>query len=299
MDIIYSDIKTINGFACDVVISGLQKFVRRADIPRALACANELALSNGELFEYMWSRLMVISVEDIGLGDPMASVRTYDKYQQHIGSNNDADAEKALYYEAIIDLCGCNKERGSCILAQLIRTIFQSSNAQANVEQLYARLIEGDAEKAALTAYAIANKGSQYYQGIWECLQSFAKCELAFEPNAAILVDTLNRMRSENYKDSGIHPMYFTHAIRYLCCLKNGTGLCLKEHSMTEGEACPPAKLEFPSYVFDKHTLWGQEHGRDELHFLKNCATVIPEVNVDGNDWTHRLIALIEGGLYA
>lgn len=298
MKIIYADRKTRSAFGADVVISGLQKFIRRADIPRSLACANELSMTDNELSQYMWSRLMVISVEDIGMGDPMASVRVYQRYCASKKKNINQADEIALYSEAIIDLCGCYKDRGSCVLAQLIRTLAKHSESKEGLSELIAYLNEGKTEQAAMCAYAIAKRGRENYDDIWNCLLSFARGELSHEPNAAALVETLNRMRTENYKDNGIHPMYFTHAIRYLCCLKNGVEIKLREHSHTEGKACKSCSLLFPSYVFDKHTQIGQANGRDELHFLRHCATVIPEVNVDSNDWTERLIKLIEEGKY-
>ena len=65
---------TKNGYHADEVISALQKCIRRGLEEKASMFAYELYLTSPELEEKMWSRLMTISVEDIGLGNPMACV---------------------------------------------------------------------------------------------------------------------------------------------------------------------------------------------------------------------------------
>ena len=77
----WSKIVTKNGYAGDEVISALQKSIRRAKEEDACMFAYEMYISSPQLLEKMWRRLLTISVEDIGMGDPMAAVLVNNLYQ--------------------------------------------------------------------------------------------------------------------------------------------------------------------------------------------------------------------------
>ncbi len=74
---------TENGFAADEVISALQKSIRRGLMENAILLAWEMFLTSPEMEEKLWSRLTVIAVEDIGLGNPQAPILIETLYQQH------------------------------------------------------------------------------------------------------------------------------------------------------------------------------------------------------------------------
>ena len=65
---------TVGGFATDEVVSALQKEIRRGHEENAVLLAHELVATSAELEEFLWLRLLVISVEDVGFGDPTAAV---------------------------------------------------------------------------------------------------------------------------------------------------------------------------------------------------------------------------------
>ena len=74
---------TEHGLFADEVISALQKSIRRALLENAVLLGWEMYLTSEELEEKLWSRLCVIAVEDIGLGNPQAPVLVETLYQQH------------------------------------------------------------------------------------------------------------------------------------------------------------------------------------------------------------------------
>ena len=74
---------TEHGFAADEVISALQKCLRRGMLDNVLLLGWEMYLTSPEMEEMLWSRLCVIAVEDIGLGNPTAPVLVETLYQQH------------------------------------------------------------------------------------------------------------------------------------------------------------------------------------------------------------------------
>ena len=73
--------RTRNGLAADEVISALQKSIRKGKERAACEFAYEMYISSPQLLEKMWRRLLTISVEDIGMGDPMAAVLVNNLYQ--------------------------------------------------------------------------------------------------------------------------------------------------------------------------------------------------------------------------
>jgi replication-associated recombination protein RarA len=74
---------TEHGFAADEVISALQKSLRRGLVENALLLGWEMYLTSPEMEEMLWSRLCVISVEDVGLGNANAPVLVETLYQMH------------------------------------------------------------------------------------------------------------------------------------------------------------------------------------------------------------------------
>ena len=74
---------TENGFPADEVISALQKSIRRGMLDNALLLAWEMYATSPEMEEMLWSRLCVISVEDVGAGNLDAPTLIETLYQMH------------------------------------------------------------------------------------------------------------------------------------------------------------------------------------------------------------------------
>ena len=92
----WQNCKTKNNYNADEVISALQKSIRRGNEIDASKFAYELFITSPELEEKMWKRLLVISVEDIGLGNPNASVFVNNLYQIH-QTFNYQDIDRPLF----------------------------------------------------------------------------------------------------------------------------------------------------------------------------------------------------------
>ena len=118
MKILYHDIVTPCGQPADVVISGLQKFIRRGMTEEAVRAAYELFLTGEELTEYLWKRLLVISAEDIGMGNPMATIVV--EALQNAAARITRDYA-IFIVQAVRYLCSCEKERGASILSSVIK----------------------------------------------------------------------------------------------------------------------------------------------------------------------------------
>ena len=112
----WSKITTRNGYAGDEVISALQKSIRRGLEEQACMFAYEMYISSPQLEEKLWRRLLTISVEDIGMGNPMAAIMVNNLYQMSKQFDY-ADGDKPMYFiHAIRYLCSSEKDRSSDLL---------------------------------------------------------------------------------------------------------------------------------------------------------------------------------------
>jgi replication-associated recombination protein RarA len=106
-------VTTFNGYPADQVISALQKEIRRGNTENAVLLAYEMVITSPALEDYLWQRLMVISVEDIGFGEPNAPVLINSLYQM-VGTFERSLGERKLFaVHAVRYLCQCQKDRAS------------------------------------------------------------------------------------------------------------------------------------------------------------------------------------------
>ena len=123
---------TKNGYHADEVISALQKCIRRGLEEKASMFAYELYLTSPELEEKMWSRLMTISVEDIGLGNPMACVIIQNLNEIRKQFDYQAVDRPLFFVHAIRVLCSSQKDRSS----DLLKNIVMERIAQGDFESI-------------------------------------------------------------------------------------------------------------------------------------------------------------------
>lgn len=163
-------VKTRNGYAADEVISSLQKLIRRGKEEEACEFGYELYITSPHAEEKMWKRLIAISVEDIGMGDP----------------------------------------------------------------------------------------------------------------NAAILVNNLHEMSQKFPYGDGDRPLFMFHAIRYMCAAEKDRSSDLLKNIVSKNFAMGNLP-EVPEFAIDKHTVRGQELGKESMHFLEEASFVTPQKKVDNN----------------
>lgn len=368
MQMFYGENTTVNGYRSDEAISALQKFIRRGETERAVRAAYELARTSPGMKEYLWRRLLIISVEDIGLGEPMAPVQIYCLNETRKEYETEPGEFGMFFVHAVRYLCTCKKERGSCNLSLLEKARMEAGEAPLdfpdyvydrhtqrgvdmgrgqkhfleeagvvipevardggpqwkaqlaalteNEPEPYRKVIysgqktvhgypfdvcvsalqkfirRGETERAVRAAFELALCGPFWLEFVWKRLRLISVEDVCLgNPNAQVLVHTLDRIRREVYTEGGLHPMYFTHAIRCLCLSPKERGSCLLEHVMERRMARGEVELTFPDYVYDKHTGKGAAMGRGEEHFLTEAAKVRPEAEIDGNHWAEELLA--------
>jgi replication-associated recombination protein RarA len=107
------DVKTFNGFQADHVISALQKEIRRGNEENAALLAYEMIITSPALEDYLWHRLQVISVEDIGFGEPLAPVLIQSLFAMNETCDRAVGERKLYAIHAVRYLCSCKKDRSS------------------------------------------------------------------------------------------------------------------------------------------------------------------------------------------
>lgn len=128
----WSNTVTKNGLKGDLVISALQKCIRRGEEELAVRFAYELYVTSPFHEEKMWNRLLVISVEDIGFGNPQAPGIVKSLYDIHKEFDY-GDGDRSLFFvQAIRYLCQCDKERSS----DHIKNIVMMENEAGQVPEI-------------------------------------------------------------------------------------------------------------------------------------------------------------------
>ncbi|HBM15485.1 MAG TPA: hypothetical protein DD381_03960 [Lentisphaeria bacterium] len=121
----WQNAKTKNGFNADEVISGIQKSIRRSEVEDAITFAWEMYITSEELENYMWKRLMVISVEDIGFGELRAPIliKTLNDIRKEFAYN--APDRPLFFVHAIRYLCSLEKDRSTDMLRNIVEKEFE------------------------------------------------------------------------------------------------------------------------------------------------------------------------------
>lgn len=108
------------GYAADELISTLQKSIRRGDLRLALLVGRELYETSAELEAVMWSRLSVISAEDVGDGSFQEPVVINALFQMHERMERSAGDRWLFAVHAIRFLAERVKDRTSDEWANLV-----------------------------------------------------------------------------------------------------------------------------------------------------------------------------------
>jgi replication-associated recombination protein RarA len=127
------EVKTVNGFQADHVISALQKEIRRGNTENAALLAYEMILTSPALEDYLWQRLKVISVEDIGFGETLAPVLIQSLFEMTSACDRSTSERKLYAIHAVRYLCACKKDRSSDEMINWINHSSKSGKLQPTI----------------------------------------------------------------------------------------------------------------------------------------------------------------------
>lgn len=151
----------------------------------------------------------------------------------------------------------------------------------------------GLVEEACQFAYEMYITSPQMEEKLWRRLVTITVEDIGMgDVNAPILINTLNEMRKNYSYADGDRPIFFIHAIRYLCACEKDRSSDLLKNIMMKSFAMGFVP-EIPDFALDKHTVRGAQMGRDSFHFLNEASKVIPQMEVD-NDYKERYLKILE-----
>ncbi|NMC80211.1 MAG: AAA family ATPase [Chloroflexi bacterium] len=116
----WTKVRTIHDLAADEVISALQKEIRRGQTENAALLAHEMILSSPALEDKLWERLLIISVEDVGLGNSFAAVLTEALFRIYQSLPAGGGDRRIVAIHAVRYLCRAQKDRSSADMASWI-----------------------------------------------------------------------------------------------------------------------------------------------------------------------------------
>lgn len=118
--------QTRSGLAADQVISAIQKEIRRNHVENATALAYEMLITSSDMEEYLWLRLRVISVEDIGFGDVTVPVVVNSLDQMRSKSTIGSSDRWLFAIHAVRFLCSRMKDRSSAEMFCWIQKAYEA-----------------------------------------------------------------------------------------------------------------------------------------------------------------------------
>lgn len=122
----WQKVKTYHDLPADEVISALQKEIRRGHTENAARLAYELIQTSPELEAKLWSRLAVISAEDVGMGNPNAPILINALHEMHERLSVGHTDRPLFAIHAVKFLCEQEKDRSSDELLNWLRQTNQA-----------------------------------------------------------------------------------------------------------------------------------------------------------------------------
>ncbi|MGL4570265.1 MAG: hypothetical protein ACRCVJ_04305 [Clostridium sp.] len=166
-------------------------------------------------------------------------------------------------------------------------------NGDEVISSLQKSIRRGLTEEACKFAYEMYITSPQMEDKLWRRLITITVEDIGMgDINAPVLINNLNQMRLQFDYADGDRPIFFIHAIRYLCACEKDRSSDLLKNIVIKGFAMGEVP-KIPDFALDKHTVRGAEMGRDSFHFLNEASKVIPQMEVD-NDYKERYGEILE-----
>ena len=121
----WQNITTRNGIKGDLIISALQKSIRRGMTEEAISFGFEMYITSSQFEDKLWRRLQAISVEDVGFGDLNSPIiiNTLNQMRQNFPYN---DGDRPLFFvHAIRYLAAAKKDRTSDHMKNIVINEFR------------------------------------------------------------------------------------------------------------------------------------------------------------------------------
>jgi replication-associated recombination protein RarA len=179
----WTKVRTGHGFPADQVISALQKEIRRGNTENAALLAYEMMVTSPELEDFLWQRLVTISVEDVGFGDIQAPVLIYTLYQMRCKFSLSSGERKVFAIQGVRYLCDCPKDRSSDEMYNWLKHAVESEGLRPVIPD-YALDVHTEAgrkmgrgkrhfyQEGAIVSPEMPERETSYLRKIWEIIEN-------------------------------------------------------------------------------------------------------------------------------
>lgn len=145
------------------------------------------------------------------------------------------------------------------------------------ISALQKSIRKGKERAACEFAYEMYISSPQMEEKLWRRLQAISVEDIGMEnPQAPILINSLNQMRQSFSYNEPDRAMMFVHAIRYLCESTKDRSSDLLKNIIIKNFALGYVPT-IPDYALDKHTTREKKLGRGSMHFLEVDFKVTPQ----------------------
>jgi replication-associated recombination protein RarA len=145
------------------------------------------------------------------------------------------------------------------------------------ISALQKEIRRNHAENAATLAYEMLITSEDMEEYLWFRLKTISVEDVGFgDLFAPVLVGMLDTMR-KTFKQAGDRGLLAIHAVRFLCQCKKDRSSDEMYNWIIKEYAAGTLKPVIPEYALDKHTLRGQQAGKDENDFYAVSSQVSPE----------------------
>ena len=159
----WQSVITFNGFKADHVISALQKEIRRGHTENAVLLAYEMVSTSPAMEDYLWQRLMVISVEDVGLGEPNAPLLISALNQMLATFDRSVGERKLFAVHAVRYLCHCQKDRSSDEMVNWVMAGVASGDLRPTIPDYALDMHTGDGQAMGRDKRHFWEEGARIY----------------------------------------------------------------------------------------------------------------------------------------
>jgi replication-associated recombination protein RarA len=180
----WTRVRTLHDFPADELISALQKEIRRGNTENAALLAYEMLVTSPELEDYLWGRLQVISVEDVGYGNLQAPVLIETLFQMHSRIARPRHDRYLFAIHAVRVLCQSEKERGSDEMLNWI-----------------SRVVEHDGKRPEIPDYALdmhTRRGQEMGRDFMHFLTEASRVLPEMSGRDTTYLERLKQIRAEN-----------------------------------------------------------------------------------------------------
>lgn len=161
------------------------------------------------------------------------------------------------------------------------------------ISALQKNIRRGNEKEACEFAYEMYITSPQFEEKMWRRLLAISVEDIGMgNPNAAIMINSLNQMRQTFQYNEADRAMFFIHAIRFLCGSEKDRSSDLLKNIVIKSFAMGHVP-EIPDFALDKHTTRGKEMGRGSEQFLHEASKVIPQAEVN-NDYKEQYEEIIK-----